>query len=83
MQSRDTRFLLNTAIKRNRFEFRDSSIIAKLEAIVTVIGNMLYSKDAPVITLGMRCIAGLSITTLSKFELLTDLHILHHMQHSL
>ena len=52
--------LLNTAIKRNRFEFRDSSIIAKLEAIVAVVGNTLYSKDASVLTLGMRCIAGLS-----------------------
>jgi U3 small nucleolar RNA-associated protein 20 len=60
--------LLNTAIKRNRFESRDSSIIAKLEAIVAVVGNTLYSKDAPVLTLGMRCIAGLSKCPLRAME---------------
>jgi len=60
--------LLNTAIKRNRFGSRDSSIIAKLEAIVAVVGNTLYSKDAPVLTLGMRCIAGLSKCPLRAME---------------
>jgi len=60
--------LLNTAIKRNRFESRDSSINAKLEAIVAVVGNTLYSKDASVLILGMRCIAGLSKYLLRVME---------------
>lgn len=60
--------LLNTAIKRNRFDFREASIIAKLEAIVAVVGDTLYSKNATVLSLGMRCIAGLSKCPLRAIE---------------
>jgi U3 small nucleolar RNA-associated protein 20 len=52
--------LLHTALKRNRFDFQDSVVLAKLEAMVVVIGNTLYSKNASVLNLGIRCAAGLS-----------------------
>ena len=35
--------LLYTALKRSRFDFQDPDVLAKLEAIVVVVGNALYS----------------------------------------
>jgi U3 small nucleolar RNA-associated protein 20 len=52
--------LLHTALKRNRFDFKDPVVLAKLEAMVVVVGNTLYSKNASVLTLGIRCAAGLA-----------------------
>lgn len=52
--------LLHTALKRNRFDFQDPIVLAKLEAMVVVVGNTLYSKNASVLTLGIRCAAGLA-----------------------
>jgi U3 small nucleolar RNA-associated protein 20 len=51
--------LLHIALKRNRFDFQDSVVLAKLEAMVVVVGNTLYSKNASVLTLGIRSAAGL------------------------
>lgn len=60
--------LLNTALKRNRFDFREPSHIARLESMVVVVGNTLYSTNAAVLTLGMRCAAGLSKCPLKAIE---------------
>lgn len=60
--------LLLTALKRNRFDFRESSHIARLESMVVVIGNTLYSTNAAVLTLGMRCAAGLAKCPLKAIE---------------
>ena len=46
--------LFHTAYKRNRFDFQDPDIIRRLEPMVTVIGNTLYSQSAPVLILGMK-----------------------------
>ncbi|PPQ91255.1 hypothetical protein CVT25_006372 [Psilocybe cyanescens] len=51
--------LLNTALKRNRFDFREPAQLSRLESIVVVVGNTLYSTNAAVLILGMRCAAGL------------------------
>ncbi|KAF9479084.1 hypothetical protein BDN70DRAFT_879151 [Pholiota conissans] len=60
--------LLHTALKRNRFDFREPTHIARLESIVVVVGNTLYSTNAAVLTLGMRCAAGLSKCPLKAIE---------------
>ena len=51
--------LFHTAHKRNRFDFQDPDIIRRLEPMVTVIGNTLYSQSAPVLILGMKSAAAI------------------------
>lgn len=51
--------LLNTALRRSRFDFQDAETLKRLESMVVVIGNTLYSTSAPVIMLGLKCAAGL------------------------
>ncbi|KAK0189706.1 hypothetical protein F5146DRAFT_1052188 [Armillaria mellea] len=51
--------LFNTAMRRNRFDFRDTGIISRLESMVVAIGNTLYSTSSPVLMSGVRCVAGL------------------------
>ncbi|KDR69878.1 hypothetical protein GALMADRAFT_255731 [Galerina marginata CBS 339.88] len=60
--------LLNTALKRNRFDFRDSAQLSRLESMVVVVGNTLYSTNAAVLILGMRCAAGLAKCPLKAVE---------------
>ncbi|KAG7447295.1 uncharacterized protein BT62DRAFT_948312 [Guyanagaster necrorhizus] len=51
--------LFNTALRWNRFDFRDTGIISRLESMVVTIGNTLYSTSSPVLMSGVRCVAGL------------------------
>ena len=51
--------LFHTAHKRNRFDFRDTDIIRRLEPMVTVVGNTLYSQSVPVLILGMKSAAAI------------------------
>ena len=51
--------LVVTAFRRSKFDFRDEEIIARLEPIVPVIGNTLYSTAAPVVVLGLRAAAAI------------------------
>lgn len=51
--------LLHIALKRNRFDFQDSVVLSRLEAIIVVVGNTLYSTNASVLSLGIRCAASL------------------------
>ncbi|KAF8161520.1 armadillo-type protein [Crassisporium funariophilum] len=60
--------LLNTALRRNRFDFHDSKVMSRLESMVVVIGNTLYSTSAPVLIAGMRCAAGLAKCPLKAME---------------
>ena len=51
--------LFHTAIRRGRFDFHDAETIKRLESMIIVIGNTLYSTNASVIALGLKCAAGL------------------------
>ena len=51
--------LFHTAHKRNRFDFQDPDIIRRLEPMVPVIGNTLYSQNASVLVLGMKSAAAI------------------------
>ncbi|KAJ7158771.1 armadillo-type protein [Mycena filopes] len=51
--------LFNTALRRNRLDFHDPEIIKRLESMVVVIGNTLYSSSSPVIVFGLRSAAGI------------------------
>ena len=51
--------LFNTAFRRSRFDFRDPAIIARLEPMVPVIGNTLYSDNASVIVSGVKAAASI------------------------
>ncbi|KAJ3868344.1 armadillo-type protein [Lentinula novae-zelandiae] len=43
--------LLNTALRRNRFNFQDTSVLS--------LGNTLYSTSSPVLVSGLKTVAGL------------------------
>lgn len=51
--------LFNTALRRNRFDFRDAGILSRLESMIVTIGNTLYSSSTPVLILGLKSAAGL------------------------
>ncbi|KAH7909651.1 armadillo-type protein [Hygrophoropsis aurantiaca] len=51
--------LFNTAFRRSRFDFHDASIIARLEPMVKLIGNTLYSNSQPVLTAGIKAAAAI------------------------
>lgn len=60
--------LLNTALRRNQLDFRDSEVMKRLESMVVVIGNTLYSTSAPVLIPGMCCAAGLAKCPLKAID---------------
>ncbi len=57
---RDCRFvafgldLFNTAYRRGRFDFKDQAVISRLEPMVAVIGNTLYSSHMQVVAPGLK-----------------------------
>lgn len=46
--------LFNVAIRRGRFDLKDPEIISRLETMVPVIGNCLYSQDSPVVIQSLK-----------------------------
>ncbi|KAF8525998.1 hypothetical protein BU17DRAFT_83502 [Hysterangium stoloniferum] len=46
--------LFNTAFRRNRFDLKDPQIISRLESMIPVIGNTLYSQEAHVVIQGLK-----------------------------
>ncbi|KAJ7756392.1 armadillo-type protein [Mycena maculata] len=51
--------LFNTALRRNKLDFHDPEIIKRLESMVVVIGNTLYSSTSPVLVFGLKAAAGI------------------------
>ncbi|KAJ6576399.1 armadillo-type protein [Mycena vulgaris] len=51
--------LFNTALRRNRLDFHDPQILKRLESMVVVIGNTLYSSTSPVLVFGLKAAAGI------------------------
>ncbi|KAI9465208.1 armadillo-type protein [Lactarius psammicola] len=51
--------LFNTAFRRNRFDFGDPDILARLESMVAVIGNTLYSSNSTVLIHGLKASAAI------------------------
>ncbi|KAH7929562.1 hypothetical protein BV22DRAFT_1191955 [Leucogyrophana mollusca] len=51
--------LFNTAFRRSRFDFHDTAIIARLEPMVKVIGNTLYSNSNAVVISGIKAAASI------------------------
>ncbi|KAI8978168.1 armadillo-type protein [Trametes punicea] len=60
--------LFNTAFRRGRFDFKDPDIIARLEPMVSVIGNTLYSSHMQVIVPGLRATAAIVRCPLKSIE---------------
>ncbi|KAJ7707727.1 armadillo-type protein [Mycena rosella] len=60
--------LFNTALRRNRLDFHDPEIIKRLESMVVVIGNTLYSSTSPVLVFGLRAAAGIIKCPLKSLE---------------
>jgi U3 small nucleolar RNA-associated protein 20 len=60
--------LFNTAFRRNRFEFSDPDVVARLESMVPVIGNTLYSSNSPVLIQGLKASAAIIKCPLKKLE---------------
>lgn len=51
--------LFNTAHRRNRFNFQDTAVVARLEPMVPVIGNTLYSKHMQVLIPALKAAAAI------------------------
>ncbi|CAE6491084.1 unnamed protein product [Rhizoctonia solani] len=51
--------ILVTGFRRGRFDYADPEIISRLESMVVVIGNTLYSQDGHVVTLGLKAAASI------------------------
>jgi U3 small nucleolar RNA-associated protein 20 len=61
--------LFVTAFRRSLFDFNDRDVISRLEPMVGVIGNTLYSIDAHVVVLGLRAAAAIvrcPVSSISK-----------------
>ncbi|KIM31383.1 hypothetical protein M408DRAFT_7156 [Serendipita vermifera MAFF 305830] len=52
--------LLIVAFRRNRFDYHDADIVSRLEPMVTLIGNTLYSTATPVVILGLKAISSIA-----------------------
>ncbi|RPD58084.1 hypothetical protein L227DRAFT_196304 [Lentinus tigrinus ALCF2SS1-6] len=46
--------LFNTAYRRGRFDFKDQAVISRLDPMVAVIGNTLYSSHMQVVAPGLK-----------------------------
>lgn len=51
--------LVVTAFRRSKFDFQDESVVARLEPMVPIIGNTLYSTAASVVILGLKAAAAI------------------------
>ncbi|EKM53530.1 uncharacterized protein PHACADRAFT_98717 [Phanerochaete carnosa HHB-10118-sp] len=51
--------LFNTAYRRSRFDFKDPAVIARLEPMLSVIGNTLYSNHMQVVVSGLKATAAI------------------------
>ncbi|KAI0359462.1 hypothetical protein OH77DRAFT_1472682 [Trametes cingulata] len=51
--------LFNTAFRRGRFDFKDAKVVSRLESMVPVIGNTLYSSHMEVIVPGLKAAAAI------------------------
>ncbi|KAF8622933.1 hypothetical protein AX15_006611 [Amanita polypyramis BW_CC] len=60
--------LFHTALRRTRFDLQDSEVMNRLNSMIVVVGNTLYSTSTPVIILGLRCAAGLAKCPLRSLE---------------
>ncbi|KAL5483039.1 UTP20_9 [Sanghuangporus weigelae] len=49
--------LFNTAYRRGHFDLKDASILSRLEPMVNVIGNTLYSSNGSVVSSGLKAAA--------------------------
>ncbi|KAF8608156.1 hypothetical protein BDV93DRAFT_486731 [Ceratobasidium sp. AG-I] len=60
--------IFTTGFRRGKFDFGDPEIIARLEPMVVVIGNTLYSSDGHVVTLGLKAAASIVKCPLQSIE---------------
>ncbi|TFY83749.1 hypothetical protein EWM64_g255 [Hericium alpestre] len=60
--------LFNTAFRRSRFDFEDPTTIARLEPMVSVIGNTLYSNNSHVLIQGLKASAAIVKCPLKNLE---------------
>ncbi|EIN06636.1 hypothetical protein PUNSTDRAFT_90339 [Punctularia strigosozonata HHB-11173 SS5] len=67
--------LFHTAFKRSRFDFHDPEIIARLEPMVKVIGNTLYSSNSQVLVLGLKASAAIVRCPLKSLEKSTPVFV--------
>ncbi|KAI0070349.1 hypothetical protein K474DRAFT_1670178 [Panus rudis PR-1116 ss-1] len=60
--------LFNTAIRRGRFDFQDAAVKARLESMVPVIGNTLFSTHMQVVVPGLKAAASIVKCPLKSIE---------------
>ncbi|KAI0268459.1 armadillo-type protein [Russula aff. rugulosa BPL654] len=60
--------LFNTAFRRNRFDFGDPEVLARLESMVPVIGNTLYASNSHVLIQGLKASMAIIKCPLKELE---------------
>lgn len=60
--------LFNAAYRKSQFDLDDPTIIARLEPLISVVGNTLYSDDPTVLARSMRATAALIRCPLSSVD---------------
>ena len=60
--------LFNTAYRRGRFDFKDQAVISRLEPMVAVIGNTLYSSHMQVVVLGLKAASAIVKSPLKSID---------------
>lgn len=57
-----------TAHRRGRFDFKDSNILSRLESLVPVVGNVLYSNQLQVVIPALKSVSALAKCPLKSVE---------------
>ncbi|KAI0937862.1 hypothetical protein AcW1_003904 [Taiwanofungus camphoratus] len=60
--------LFTTAYRRSRFDFQDNDVLARLEPMVSAIGNTLYSNHIQVVIPGLKAAAAIVKCPLKSIE---------------
>lgn len=60
--------LFNTAFRRNRFDFGEPEVLARLESMVPVIGNTLYASNSHVLIQGLKASMAIIKCPLKELE---------------
>jgi U3 small nucleolar RNA-associated protein 20 len=60
--------LLNASFRHNRFDLHDPAVVARLDPLVGLVGNALYSSDAQVLIRGLKAVASLIRCPLASID---------------
>lgn len=60
--------MLVTSLRRERFDFQDEEVLAKLNGMVNIVGEAAYANESSVLELSLRCIAQIVKVPVSRVD---------------